>query len=208
MGLDIYLYKLPRFKNCTPKEIFSIAGYLEWLEDEDAQRYTVTEWCGIDKDNLPTRDSIEFYKQYSITKPLHEEVGYWRKANAIHAWFVDNVQNEVDDCGYYEVSKECLERLLDICTTINDMSKMEKGFVKNGERLNGGIWCPILEEGEYIANPEIAAKLLPTQVGFFFGSTEYDQWYMRNIDNAISILNNVLNSTDFNEHMIVYHSSW
>jgi len=29
---------------------------------------------------------------------IEENVGYWRKANHIHAWFVENVQNGVDDC--------------------------------------------------------------------------------------------------------------
>ena len=38
----------------------------------------------------------------------HEEVGYWRKANQIHKWFVDNVQDGVDDCGEYKVTKEQL----------------------------------------------------------------------------------------------------
>lgn len=31
-------------------------------------------------------------------KEITEEVGYWRKANAIHGWFVDNVQKGNDDC--------------------------------------------------------------------------------------------------------------
>ena len=30
-----------------------------------------------------------------------ESVGYWRKANHIHKWFVDNVQNGEDDCKEY-----------------------------------------------------------------------------------------------------------
>ena len=39
---------------------------------------------------------------------------YWRKANQIHAWFVDNVQNGEDDCGEYYVSHEKLKELLDL----------------------------------------------------------------------------------------------
>jgi hypothetical protein len=146
--------------------------------------------------------------QYSPWESFFTEVGYWRKANAIHKWFVDNVQNEVDDCGYYEVSKEKLEELLDICTTIKGRSKMAKGYVKNGETYNGGKWCPIMEEGEYIENPEVAAELLPTQSGFFFCSTEYDQWYMRDIENTIFILTKALETTDFDREMVVYSSSW
>lgn len=39
--------------------------------------------------------------------------GYWRKANAIHKWFVDNVQEGVDDCREYWVSNEDMQSLLD-----------------------------------------------------------------------------------------------
>ena len=48
---------------------------------------------------------------------IHEvkaQVGYWRKCNAVHKWFVDNVQNGVDDCGYYEVSYAELQNLLEV----------------------------------------------------------------------------------------------
>jgi hypothetical protein len=47
-------------------------------------------------------------------KEVTAEYGYWRKANAIHKWFVDNVQNGVDDCGNYEVSKDKLAELLKV----------------------------------------------------------------------------------------------
>ena len=146
--------------------------------------------------------------KYCHWESIFEEVGYWRKANAIHKWFVENVQNDVDDCGYYEVSKENLEELLDICKTIQSKCKMEKGYIKNGETLNGGVWCPIMEEGEYIANPEIAEELLPTTSGFFFGSTNYDQWYMEDIIKTIDILTKALETTDFDREMIAYCSSW
>ena len=40
---------------------------------------------------------------------------YWRKANQIHKWFVDNVQKGEDDCGEYYVSHEKLKELLTTC---------------------------------------------------------------------------------------------
>jgi len=43
------------------------------------------------------------------------ELGYWRKANAIHNWFINHVQGGVDDCGYYDVSKDDLLRLRAEC---------------------------------------------------------------------------------------------
>jgi hypothetical protein len=121
---------------------------------------------------------------------------------------VDNVQNEVDDCDYYEVSKEQLEELLEVCAKVRDGSKLVKGWVKNGERYENGQWLPCMEEDEYIENPGLAEELLPTQDGFFFGGTNYDQWYMRDITDTIDILANVLETTDFDREMITYRSSW
>ena len=40
---------------------------------------------------------------------------YWRKANAIHHWFVKNVQDGVDDCEEHEVSNEKLRELYNTC---------------------------------------------------------------------------------------------
>ena len=56
-------------------------------------------------------------------KMFNKEVGYWRKANQIHYWFVSNVQDDEDDCGYYEVSKEQLTRLLEECQKVKEDPK-------------------------------------------------------------------------------------
>lgn len=47
-----------------------------------------------------------------------EEVGYWRKSNQTHQWFVNNVQEGVDDCGTYSVNYKQLIILKDLCTTV------------------------------------------------------------------------------------------
>ena len=46
------------------------------------------------------------------------EVGYWRKANHIHKWFVDNVQSGKDDCGSYYVPVEKLMELKELCEKV------------------------------------------------------------------------------------------
>lgn len=84
-------------------------------------------------------------------------VGYWRKANAIHKWFVDNVQDGVDDC------RECSVSLFDLA---------------------------LLRESilEVSADPDRAEELLPTQTGFFFGDTEYDEYYMDQLNHTLDII--------------------
>lgn len=43
-------------------------------------------------------------------------VGYWRKANAIHSWFVRNCQDGIDECQDTYVDREQLKLLLDACS--------------------------------------------------------------------------------------------
>ena len=44
----------------------------------------------------------------------NRETGYWRKANHIHQWFVENIQDGNDDCREYYVPRERLKELLEI----------------------------------------------------------------------------------------------
>jgi hypothetical protein len=43
---------------------------------------------------------------------IEESIGTWRKANAIHGWFIENVQEGNDDCGDYYVSEKKITELL------------------------------------------------------------------------------------------------
>ena len=224
MGLDQYLYKAKRMDGITPKDIEAVQCYLDWKEKKaegnDYAKCSLQKWCGIPYKDVP-RKAIDFYRPHFIMrywhwdtnqeyghKYIYEEVGYWRKANAIHNWFCDNIQGGVDNCGSYEVTKVQLVNLLDICKTVKEKSIMKNALVEDGAEFVDGEWKPNMVDGEIIANPEIAEGLLPTRSGFFFGSTDYDDWYMRTIDNTIEILTKVIEETDFDNEIVFYSSSW
>ena len=50
-----------------------------------------------------------------------------------------------------------------------------------------------------------AEELLPTQSGFFFGDTDYNEWYFKDIDNTIEILEECL--ADETAYDFEYNSS-
>ena len=136
------------------------------------------------------------------------QVAYWRKANQIHNWFVKNIQDGNDDCGYYEVSRQQLQELLSVCRDVLTYANCELQEMNGGLRKIDGEWKEEIITGRKITNTEFIADLLPTTSGFFFGSTEYDEWYLRDIENTIEQLNKVLNDTDFEKDAIFYTSSW
>ena len=53
-------------------------------------------------------------------KTIRLEAGYWRKANHIHKWFVDNVQDGEDNCQAADVGRDHLRELRDLCQQVLD----------------------------------------------------------------------------------------
>ena len=105
------------------------------------------------------------------------KVAYWRKANAIHKWFVDNCQDGIDECQETYISREKLEELLAVCK-------------------------------EVLANRDKAGELLPCQSGFFFGGTEYDEWYFQNVEYTITRFIKILNDPALEKMEFYYQASW
>ena len=152
MGLDMYLYK----------DTYIGANY----EHRNVQG-VINLTSGIDNDEV----HINFNRVVSI----REQVAYWRKANHIHKWFVDNVQDGNDDCGTHFVSRDALVKLYRICR-------------------------------EVILKPSDAEKLLPTEDGFFFGSTDYDDYYMSDVTYTADMIDSLLAEGEDDE--FYYHASW
>lgn len=227
MGLDMYLSSL-KLHGYSVKNARAVEDWLNWQAHLDDIRKgirndkpcTFNEWCGKNESDV-TPDMIEalrpeykthYYswdseKKYPF-KSIDTPLASWRKANAIHRWFVENVQNGEDNCGEYAVSKSALEKLREICQTILDKVKLVPGKVHNGDKLVNGKWEPIYEDGYVVANPEICEDNLPSQDGFFFGSTEFDTYYIDDVKNTVKIIDDVMKTVDWDTETVTYSSSW
>lgn len=108
MGLDMYLYTQTR------GEPIDLSADDIWNDDElDGQIYWHSpQWADEDW-YLQSLRPGETERPIVITK-----AAYWRKANQIHAWFVDHCQDGRDECQYTEVSLEQLAGLKTTCQRI------------------------------------------------------------------------------------------
>lgn len=76
-----------------------------------AERY-ISEY---EPEDIELRKQIQrLLPEMGNVKTVCSEVGYWRKANQIHNWFVQNVQGGEDDCGRYYVGEDQLRELLGV----------------------------------------------------------------------------------------------
>jgi hypothetical protein len=180
MGLDMYL----------TKKIYVGANY-------EHRNVTGSISIKVGKEEVPVNLKKVRY--------IEEEAGYWRKANAIHAWFVGNVQDGNDDCGDYYVSQKKMQELLDLCNLILDTVILVDGQIHNGTCYSKEKGQEeIYEPGKVVKNVAVLRKLLPTESGFFFGSTDYDEYYIQDIKDTKEILEEALK----NDGEFYYHSSW
>jgi len=77
-------------------------------------------------------------------------IGYWRKANAIHKWFVDNVQSGVDECQLAYVGRAKLQELHQLVTeaisTKNpSILPTQSGFFFGGTDADDWYWRGLKE---------------------------------------------------------------
>lgn len=155
MGLDQYLYA----KNYLSP--------MEWRGEEMNERFhTVANAIGVS----------EFMDKDLPSIQCQVKIGYWRKANAIHDWFVQNCQDGNDDCRESYVPIEKLEELRKICKMV-------------------------------LGNHALASEYLPTASGFFFGTTDYDEWYYKDLESTVEIIDNALSKIS-DEWTFAYQSSW
>jgi len=158
MGLDMYLNK---------------KRYLSEFDTNDRElKAKIASDVGIDA---------------SIIKEVSAEAIYWRKANSIHKWFVDHVQNGTDDCGTYFVGVHTLRELYD------DV-------------------CKVLRPRKKDVKEQLALKILPPQSGFFFGSDQIDEYYWEDLKHTKNCLEKEFKFLETNNNNskwdYEYHSSW
>ena len=155
MGLDMYL---------TAKRYMS----KHFDKDDEARQLAIAE-------QFPELKGRSGRWDNSVVKEISIDAAYWRKANAIHKWFVDNVQEGTDDCSPYYVPREKLEELRALCQRVLDFR-------------------------------HLATDQLPPQQGFFFGSTDVDEYYFQDLEDTVRQLDEALTLPPAWE--FEYRASW
>ena len=171
---------------------------------------------------------------------IQVEVMSWRKANAIHNWFINNCTNGVkyqlieklrdeflDMCNEAHLPNYCewcyptqvfigqLVKLRDICKEVLDHSELvpAKNIDSYTYQLSpSGVLVEKanMVDGYVILDPTFARKHLPTIDGFFFGSTDYNQWYYEYVKYTYDGLNIILSidPTELRNWNFLYEAIW
>lgn len=150
-------------------------------------------WCGnkvgfsnyklnisfeLPSDNIEKNYTKDVLESVYVVEGSYE-VAYWRKANQIREWFINHLDNFP-----YDANGEYFEVTKEILEELIDD-------------------CHAV-----ICNHDLAEEILPTSSGFFFGSTEYDEWYFDQLERTIEQLQVVIKETDWDNEIVTYSESW
>lgn len=132
----------------------------------------------------------ERYHQWVIDKDCGYSksglIGYWRKENAIHNWFIENCQDGSDDQRTAQVSWSDLVMLRDFCNKVLETVKRD-------------------DNGKFVALDRMTAhEILPTREGFFFGTYEYDEWYVTGLEYTRDLINEIERNVNADDVYSVY----
>ena len=181
MGLDMYLTKK--------------TYVLNWNHTKPENRHSIIVLKGGNLTGIKS-ERVQY---------IEELVAQWRKANAIHRWFVENVQDGKDECQESYVSTEQLQTLLTTVESVLNAIKVTDGDAHNGTAWDQNGRTEEYEPGRIITNPEVAHTLLPTKSGFFFGGTDYDEFYIQDLEYTRDTIKSILAEEDSEYY---YRASW
>ena len=208
MGLDMYFKKIKKVKNKSVIELLEIQHKINYSENESEKEKLIKLYNDFLEKNYYEWLEKDYYS-------FDTEIGYLRKANAIHNFIVKKYNNGVDNCEPILLDKEKIEEMFEIVKKLIYECKLINGKLENGytykKNDNGKLVKEYNYENGYILDQKskkLASELLPTRDGFFFGSTEYDQWYYKKVKDTIEIIEKVLAETDFEHEIVMYSSSW
>lgn len=185
MGLDMNLYRKSYVKNWEhqPKEVL--------------HEITVKQG-GVDRPDIkPERIAY-----------VVEDIAYWRKANAIHNWIIKNCANGDENASEVDMDIKDFKKLLLVVNTVLANSKQVEGKIGNGQTLKNGKWEKVLVDGKKVEDSGTAEMLLPTANGFFFGSTDYDEYYIKDLEYTKSVLEPIVANEANDKAYYFYQASW
>lgn len=93
---------------------------------------------------------------------IEYDAAYWRKANHIHKWFVDNVQEGKDDCERYFVEVDQLKQLIKTCENVLKNRKKAPEILPTGE---GFFFGSTAYDKYYFADCQNTIDMLTAELG-------------------------------------------
>jgi len=186
MGLDMYLTSVPKISSVD--EVSKLETRLSdaFFEDALESEMNVVQMVKMILTPIPYT-----LNDYIKTKEEHE-------AHKAKYGYSDKVKIGIDE-GYWRKFNALhvwfvkhVQKGIDECeahiVTLDHLKKLEKTLAN--------------------LTKENAHKVLPAKSGYFFGNTDYDEWYWNDVEETKKLVKRLINEVNHKERTLIYQSSW
>lgn len=219
MGLDIYIKKVKRTrKNADAVENSDWEKIMESHKEQEKKAFSRVYKSAMK--HLKNVDSDAYADEYKKwIRKLSKLMNY------PHFWLKDLGVSYSYDTGKYsftpvplEKFEECFDKIL------KDYYGHYVGYFRKvncvyryfeDELIDGTAWVTksdcediVIRCSAVLENPNLASRLMPTQSGFFFGSTEYDKDYFSALKDVRKQFKSFIKYFKTDDDLMFIHMSW
>lgn len=193
MGLDMYLYA-QKYESISSWE-------LDKEERKEKEKEIVKEFYPEDLQKI----GLTHIRDNFLSKQTRYQIGYWRKFNALQAFFENRVESDYELCHGIYVYEDTIKELI---STFNKILKDIKTCETEEIQYCNG-WCngEKTYDTKEVYKSQVAQELLPPGDGFFYGSQEIDEWYVEDIKYSLKLFKKALELMKLG-YDIIYEASW
>ena len=211
MGLDIYFHKAKGVKHPS----MTISDYQHYVDKEASKEFTEVVHKLVNK--VVNNDGYvdDAFIEKEIKPELENYLSGWEfgsMPSEDNTAFVSTLNTKLIDWLFAEMRWHDFARPDAYFRKVNFIYRYfgnkleeEQCLVEKGEIEDLIAKCKAVLEKR---DEEFSKETLPTVAGFFFGSTDYDEWYYKDCEDAIEKFTKLLEDFDPDKDVIWVVMSW
>ena len=209
MGLDIFFHKVKKVRESKNEQLKGINEYGELNNQRAKKRFADFAASALKKLEGAGDNSTAYAEVYNWIFPLKMaeftiyEWQYKKMCDGVHS--IAEVREFFEDFGkwYYAESDAYFRKVNFVYHFFAPKLEDECCFVTKADLEELISRCE-----KVMADHSLAKELLPTQNGFFFGSTDYDDWYYEDVEDCKKQMTKLLDDFDEETDVIYVIMSW
>lgn len=214
MGLDIYFYKVKNVSKSKDEQLDCIDFYLDLNEKKAKQR--VSRFANKSLKRLKAAKDENEYKEIYLDIFQNEKKGIpkFTKYRFEYEDMISDIQYDVDKVKeffndfkrhYYAQEDAYFRKVNFVYHFFSPKLQNECCFVTKEDLKELISRCKRVLKNK---SKRLAEELLPTQSGFFFGSTDYDEYYFDDVKDCKMQMKKLLKGFNEEKDVILVVMSW
>ena len=208
MGLDIYGHLVKDARSSNDSGLKTFEEYMTILNERAKQRFHEFAVVSLERLEKVVGDSAKYEEEY---KDIFSHMADFTKYEWKYSKMMEDVKSldEVKDffinfeTFYYADSDVYFRKVNFVYRYFSDKLEDECCFADKND-----IEELISRCDKVLADHSLAEELLPTTSGFFFGSTDYDEWYFKDVENCKKQMEDLLSKYNEETDVIFFVMSW